>query len=203
MSFTLLLDSLSDGLSIPRDVSNLIKSYYIFPGINWNTFLLCCTHNRLFNISSQQCYTNIVANEAFTNYLISNIKPEIIINKCNLPKYISNRLTFSPHNHSLKLLSSSSWSFIFQFNGILPLITLFHSDLLSTEKCQIYQFYLKAFCNPEAAGKYIPSMIYSNINKTLYATNSSPRYSSSVYKLNLECHKVINLNKFDIYYHLI
>ena len=41
-------------------------------------------------------------------------------------------------------------------------------------------------------------MVYSNINKTLYATNALPRCSSSVYKLNLDSRQIVEWENIGI-----
>ena len=145
--------------------------------LSWNTFLLCCkTIIYLILI--------ITLEQLRIKHLSLILNHKIIVNNSKLPEYIKNQLKSYLDHTSYQVLSSHRWSLSFQFDGLSPLLSLFHSDLLFHQTYHMYQFHLTAFGN--SAFKYSPSIIYSKVEKSLFISNASSKYSAYIHKLDLK-----------------
>ena len=204
MSFEVLLDAVSQRLSnrIPPEVAKLIQMFYSKYGSNWDVFLFCPHGQNLYNITSQKYHNHLASNLDKSENLYSPqypIHPNYIINNCKLPKYITKRLKVdlnkNNQSNSQQLLTSSHWSFVWQFEKEKSMVTLFHASQLSSTKaktsfryqpqptCNIYQYLFPSF--PSDHDTFLPSVTYSQQHQTLFTVHTPPYYSPFVYELYL------------------
>ena len=115
--FELLIYGYTNHQFIPKDIINLIRSFYCIHGLGINVFLLCPSKLKLYNLANptQQYSINFHQNHTVDRYFHSNV--DYTYNHTSLPAYIQQNSIHRSKNikQLFQIISKHVWKSFFKF----------------------------------------------------------------------------------------